>query len=67
VVAFEMRGRHVGPYASPLGTVAPTGRDIAVHAIDVLTVVDGLVTAIWVVADDLGLLLQLDAARLGGS
>jgi hypothetical protein len=67
VVAFEMRGRHVGPYASPLGTVAPTGRDIAVHAIDVLTMVDGLVTAIWVVADDLGLLLQLDAVRLGGS
>jgi SnoaL-like polyketide cyclase len=66
VVAFVMRGRHVGPYASPLGTVGPTGRDIAVRTIDVLTVVDGLVTAIWVVADDLGLLLQLDAARLGG-
>jgi hypothetical protein len=46
----EMRGRHVGPYASPLGSVAPTGRDIA----------------IWVVADDLGLLRQLDAARLNG-
>jgi hypothetical protein len=26
----------------------------------------GLVTAIWVVADDLGLLRQLDAARLNG-
>ena len=52
--------------ASPLGTVAPTGRDIAVRTIDVLTVSGGLVTAIWVVADDLGLLVQLDAARLGG-
>ena len=66
VVAFEMRGRHVGPYASPLGTVAPTGRDIAVSTIDVLTIAGGLVTAIWVVADDLGLLRQLDAARLNG-
>jgi predicted ester cyclase len=66
VVAFEMRGRHIGPYASPLGTVAPTGRDIAVRTIDVLTIAGGLVTAIWVVADDLGLLRQLDAARLNG-
>lgn len=24
VIAFVMRGRHVGPFASPLGTVAPT-------------------------------------------
>src|ERR1700750_2756124 len=66
VVAFEMRGRHVGPYASPLGTVAPTGRDIPVRTIDWLTSAEGLVPAIWVVADDLGLLRQLDAARLNG-
>ena len=64
VVAFVMRGRHVGPYASALGTVAPTGRDPAVRTIDVLRVTGGLVTAISVVADDLGLLRQLDAARL---
>jgi hypothetical protein len=64
VIAFVMRGRHVGPYASPLGTVAPTHRDIEVRTIDVLTVADGVITAIWVVADDLGLLRQLDAARL---
>jgi predicted ester cyclase len=64
VVAFVMRGRHVGPFASPLGSVAPAGRDIAVRTIDVLTVTDGLISAIWVVADDLGLLRQLDAIRL---
>jgi hypothetical protein len=34
--------------------------------VDVLTIAGGLVTAIWVVADDLGLLRQLDAARLNG-
>ncbi len=64
VVAFVMRGRHVGPFASALGPVAPSGRDIAVRTIDVLTVTDGLISAIWVVADDLGLLRQLDAIRL---
>jgi predicted ester cyclase len=66
VIAFLMRGRHVGPYASPLGTIPPTGRRIEVRTIDVLTVEDGLVSAIWVVADDLGLLTQLDAITLPG-
>jgi len=66
VVAFVMHGRHVGPYASTLGIVAPTGRDIAVRTIDVFAITGGLITAIYVVADDLGLLRQLDAARLAG-
>jgi hypothetical protein len=64
VVAFLMRGRHVGPFASPLGTVASTGREIEVRTIDVLTVTAGVVSAIWVVSDDLGLLRQLNAAKL---
>jgi len=64
VIAFLMRGRHVGPFNSPLGTVAPTQRDIEVRTIDVLTVTAGVVSAIWVVSDDLSLLRQLDAARL---
>ena len=64
VIAFLMRGRHVGPYASPLGSIPPTGREIEVRTIDVLTIEDGLVSAIWVVADDLGLLVRLDAITL---
>jgi hypothetical protein len=64
VIAFLMRGRHVGPFRSPLGTVPPTQRDIEVRTIDVLVVTEGLISAIWVVSDDLGLLRQLDAARL---
>ena len=64
VIAFLMRGRHVGPFLSPLGTVAPTQRDIEVRTIDVLAVTAGVVSAIWVVSDDLGLLRQLDAAKL---
>ncbi len=64
VIAFLMRGRHVGPFSSPLGTVAPTQRDIEVRTIDVLTVTAGVISAIWVVSDDLGLLRQLGAAAL---
>jgi len=44
--------------------VAPTHRDIEVRTIDVLTISNGLVSAIWVVSDDLALLRQLGAAQL---
>jgi predicted ester cyclase len=64
VLAFLMRGRHVGPFHSPVGVVAPTGREIEVRTIDVLTITAGVVSAIWVVADDLGLLRQLGAITL---
>lgn len=64
VVAFLMRGRHAGPFRSPLGTVAPIQHQIEVRTIDVLTVTAGVVSAIWVVSDDLGLLRQLDAVKL---
>jgi hypothetical protein len=64
VLAFLMRGRHVGPFHSPLGVVAPTQREIEVRTIDVLTLTAGVVSAIWVVADDLGLLRQLGAVTI---
>ncbi len=64
VVAFRMRGRHVGRLSTPLGTVAPTGRVIEARVTDVLTVNGGRVTDIWMVSDDLGLLMQLGAVRL---
>jgi hypothetical protein len=64
VIAFLMRGRHVGPFHSPLGVVAPTQREIEVRTIDVLTLTAGKVSAIWVVADDLGLLRQLGAVTI---
>jgi predicted ester cyclase len=64
VIAFVMTGRQVGPLATPLGTVPPTGRTVRIRTIDVLTVVDGRVTRVWVVADELGLLQQLDAVSL---
>jgi hypothetical protein len=51
-------------FISPLGTIAPTCRDIEVRTIDVLTITAGVVSTIWVVSDDLGLLRQHDAAKL---
>jgi predicted ester cyclase len=64
VVGFYLRGRHVGPWVGPLGTVPPTGLAVSVRTTDILTVRDGLVTGIWVVADELSLLMQLDAVAL---
>jgi SnoaL-like polyketide cyclase len=60
-VAFVMRGRHTGPYAGPFGIVEPTGIDVVIRTIDILTLTDGKVSKIWVIADDLGLLRQLGA------
>ena len=64
-LAFVMRGTHTGPYPSPLGIIAPTGRSVAIRTIDVLTLTQGRVSAIWVNADDLGLLVQLGAVVQG--
>lgn len=64
VVAFYLRGRHVGPLQTAIGTVPPTGRTVEIRTIDVLTVADGVITALWVVSDELGMLARLDAVRL---
>jgi hypothetical protein len=64
VIGFLMRGRHVGPLETPLGTVEPTSRAIEARTTDILTLRDGLITDIWVVSDELGVLLQLGAVRL---
>jgi predicted ester cyclase len=63
-VAFRLRGRQVGPLSTPLGTVAPTGRIVEMRVIDILTISDGVISSVWVVFDDLGLLRQLEAVVL---
>jgi predicted ester cyclase len=63
-VAFRLRGRQVGPLSTPLGIVAPTGRNVEMRVIDILTISDGLISSVWVVSDDLGLLRQLEAVTL---
>ena len=61
VLAFELTARHVGEWHSALGVVPATGRTVTVRTIDVLTVRDGLVAAVWVVSDEAALLSQLGA------
>jgi SnoaL-like polyketide cyclase len=64
VIGFRMRGRQVGPLSTPLGTVPPTGRLVENRVIDILTVHNGLIAGVFMVADDLGLLTQLGAVTL---
>jgi predicted ester cyclase len=64
--AFRLRGRHVGPLPAPLGTVPPAGRTVELKIIDILTISDGLIGAVQMVADNLDLLLQLGAVTLAG-
>lgn len=64
VIAFLMRGRHTGALQTPLGTVPATGRTVTARTVDVLTLRAGQVSAVTVVADELGVLAQLDAVRL---
>jgi predicted ester cyclase len=63
-IAFYMRARHVGPLDTPVGSVTPTGSTVEIRTIDILTIADGLITGLWVVSDELGMLTQLDAVRL---
>jgi ketosteroid isomerase-like protein len=63
-VAFRLRGRHVGPLSTAAGSVPATGRPLDLRVIDVLTVSDGRISSIWMVADELGALVAADAVRL---
>ena len=63
-IVLRQSGRHVGPLPTRLGTVAATGRAFDVLGIDVLTVRDERISQIWVVADELGRLEQLEAVTL---
>lgn len=59
-IAFRHTARHVGPWSTPLGELAPTGRTVTGLGIDLLTVdAEGRVSAIWVLADELQRVLQV--------
>jgi hypothetical protein len=64
VVAFRMLGTHTGPLATPLGTVPATGRPVDIRVIDVLTLTEGRISGIVMVADELGNLHRLGALTL---
>jgi predicted ester cyclase len=58
-VAFVMHGWHTGPYQTPVGVIQPAGVKVQIRTIDVLTLSNDKISAIWVTADDLGTLRQL--------
>ena len=59
-IAFRHTARHVGPWSTPLGELAPTGRVVTGLGIDLLTLdANGRVSAIWVLADELPRILQV--------
>jgi hypothetical protein len=60
-VAFRHTARHTGPWATPAGEIAPTGETVRGLGIDLLTLEDGRVAAIWVLADELQRLQQVGA------
>lgn len=64
VVAFRMIGTHTGPIATPLGTVPATGRPVDLRVIDVLTIADGRIREIVMVADELTNLHRLGVLAL---
>ncbi|HYO35831.1 MAG TPA: nuclear transport factor 2 family protein [Geodermatophilus sp.] len=63
-VAFRMGGRQVGPLSTSAGTLPPTGRHVELRVVDVLTLHQGLIDDIVMVADELGALVAVDAVRL---
>jgi hypothetical protein len=50
-VAFRLAGWQTGPLDTPAGRLPPTGHRIELRIIDVLTLADGRITHIWMVAD----------------
>jgi ketosteroid isomerase-like protein len=46
------------------GVLAPTGKDVTIRVIDILTIADGLISEIHMVADELGALVAVGAVEL---
>ena len=60
-IAFRHSARHTGPWTTPVGEIAPTGERVMGVGIDLLTLEDDRVVAIWVLADELQRLQQVGA------
>jgi hypothetical protein len=60
-IAFRHTARHTGPWATPVGVVEPTDKIVSGLGIDLLTVRDHRVVGIWVLADELQRLMQVQA------
>ena len=63
-IAFRLRGRQVGPLSTAAGVLAPSGHVVDLRVIDILTLTDGLISCIWMVADELGALAAINAVAV---
>jgi ketosteroid isomerase-like protein len=63
-VAFRLGGRQVGPLRTAAGVLEPSGRDLTLRVIDILTLTDGRISEITMVADELTALAAVGAVRL---
>jgi ketosteroid isomerase-like protein len=65
-VAFRLAGRQVGPLETSAGRVPPTGQRLDLRIIDVLTLTDGRISGIWMVADWLTALAAAGVVHMSG-
>lgn len=63
-LAFRHRARHSGPWSTSMGVVPATGKKVHGIGIDILTVREGRIEEIWVVADELQRLEQVASPRV---
>jgi predicted ester cyclase len=63
-LAFRLEGRHVGPLSTSAGVLPASGQRISLRVIDILTVTEGRISSIIMVADELGALAPLQLAAL---
>jgi hypothetical protein len=66
-IAFRLTGRHIGPLATSAGTLPAMGERIALRVIDILSLTEGRIAAITMVADEFGALAPINAAVLVGA
>ncbi len=63
-IAFRLGGRQVGPFRTSIGVLQPTGQQIWLRVIDILTIVDGRIASIVMVGDELAVLAAVGAVSL---
>jgi len=63
-VAFRFAGRHVGPLDTPAGRVPASGKQLDLRIIDILTLTEGRISSIWMVAAWLAALAAVDAVHV---
>ena len=63
-VAFRLGGRQIGPLPTAAGLVPPSGQLVTMRIIDTLTLNDGRISNVWMVADELGARAAMNAVAL---